>query len=163
MRAKGLRLNPDKTEILHMGGPGVSRLRNSISSGGVTLPTKSEVHSLGICLHLDLIMETQVASVVQAAHFHLWRIAQLHPYLDVGALTLLIHALVISRIDLRLLHCSLRGATLQTDVETSTGPEVGSQINNCGEEISAHLPHSDCPSLITGLFPHRIQGYDDNI
>ena len=44
-------------------------------------------------------MEIQVASVVRVAHFHLWRITQLRPYLDAGAHTTLIHALVISRID----------------------------------------------------------------
>ena len=44
-------------------------------------------------------METQVTSVVRAAHFHLWRFAQLCPYLDMGALTMLAHALIISRID----------------------------------------------------------------
>ena len=49
---------------------------------------------MGICLDPNPTMETQVA-----AHFHLRRIAQLHPYLDVGALMTLIYALVISRID----------------------------------------------------------------
>ena len=44
-------------------------------------------------------METQVASVVRSANYHLWRIAQLRPYLDVGALTTLVHGLVISRLD----------------------------------------------------------------
>ena len=58
MRAKGPRLNPDKTEILCMGGPSVIGLGNSLSFGGVTLPTKSEVRNLGICLDLDLTMET---------------------------------------------------------------------------------------------------------
>ena len=99
MRANRLRLNPDKTEILHVGSPGISGLGNSLSFGGVTCLTKSEVRSLDICLDLDLTIETQVASVVWAAHFHLRRIAQLRSYLDVGALMTLIHALVISRID----------------------------------------------------------------
>ena len=99
MRANGLRPNLDKTEILHVGGPGTSGLGNSLSFGGVTFPMKNEVCSLGICLDSDHTMETQVASVVWTAHFHLRRIAQLRPYLDVGALTKLIHALVISRID----------------------------------------------------------------
>ena len=49
-----------------------------------------------------LTMETQVASVVRSAYFHLWWIAQLQPYLDGGALTTLVHALVISRLD----HCN---------------------------------------------------------
>ena len=54
MRANGLRMNLDKMEILSIGGPSVSGLGNSLSFGGVILPTKSEVCSLGICLALDL-------------------------------------------------------------------------------------------------------------
>ena len=55
-------------------------------------------------VHLDptLTMETQVVSVVHTAFFHLWRIARLRPYLDMGVLTTLVHALVISRLD----HCN---------------------------------------------------------
>ena len=62
----------------------------------------SEVHSLEIHLDPALIMETQVASVVHSANYHLWQIAQLQPYLDGGALTTLVHALVISRLN----HCN---------------------------------------------------------
>ena len=47
-------------------------------------------------------METQVASVVHSAYYHLWQIAELRPYLDGGALTTLVHALIISRLD----HCN---------------------------------------------------------
>ena len=49
-------------------------------------------------------METHVASVARSAYFRLWRIAQLRPYLDGGALTTVVHALVISRLD----HCNAR-------------------------------------------------------
>ena len=46
-----------------------------------------------------LTTETQVASVVHTAYFHLQRIAQLNSYLDVGALTTLVHEFVVSRLD----------------------------------------------------------------
>ena len=65
----------------------------------MTLTTKSEFHSLGVHLEPALTMDTQVSAVVHSTHFHLWQIAQLHPYLDVGALTTLAQALVISRLD----------------------------------------------------------------
>ena len=84
-----------------MCGPSIGGLGNS-SFGEVTLTAKSEVRSLGVHLDLVLTMETQVASVVCSAYFHLWWIAQLRPYLDVGALTTLVHALVISTLD----HCN---------------------------------------------------------
>ena len=52
--------------------------------GCVTLTAKSEVRSLGVHLDPVLTMETQLVSVVPSAYLHLWRIAQLCPYLDVG-------------------------------------------------------------------------------
>ena len=54
---------------------------------------------MGIHLDPTLTMEMQVASIVSTAFFHLWRIAQLRLYLDTGALTNLVHVLVISRLD----------------------------------------------------------------
>ena len=63
----------------------------------------SGVRSLGVHLDPALTMETQVASVVHTAFFHLWQIPRLQPYLDTGALTTLVHALVISRLD----HCNV--------------------------------------------------------
>ena len=77
MQENELRLNPDKTEILRLGAPTVGGSGDSLSFGGVTLAAKSGVHSLGIHLDPALTMETQVASVVRSAFFHLWRIAQL--------------------------------------------------------------------------------------
>ena len=70
---------------------------------GETLTTKSVVHSLGVHLDPALTMEFQVASVVCTAHLHLWWIAQLCSYLDAGAFTTLVHALLISRLD----YCSV--------------------------------------------------------
>ena len=93
--------NLDKPEVPRVGGPTISGLGNSLSfwCGGVTLTTKSEVCSLGIDMDPALTMEMQVASVVHSAYFHLWQIAQLCLYLNVGALTTLVHALVILRLD----------------------------------------------------------------
>ena len=97
MQSNGLRLNPEKTEVLRVGDPSISGIGNSLSFGGTTLAAKSEVRSLGVHLDPALTMETQVASVARSAYFHLWR-----PYLDGGALTTLVHALIILRLD----HCN---------------------------------------------------------
>ena len=67
--------------------------------GGLTLNTKSEIRSLSVHLDLVLTMETQVSSVICSAHFQLWQITQLNPHLDVRALTTLVHALLVSRLD----------------------------------------------------------------
>ena len=74
MQENGLRVNPDKMDVLRVGGPSIGGLGKSLSFGGVTLTAKSEVRSLGVHLDPALTMETQVASVVRSAYFHLWQI-----------------------------------------------------------------------------------------
>ena len=61
IQVNGLRLNPDKTEVLRVGGPNIGGLGNSLSFGRVTLTAKREVRSLGVHLDPALTMETQVA------------------------------------------------------------------------------------------------------
>ena len=97
MQENRLRLNPDKTEVLSVGTPPISGLGSPLSFGGATLTTKSVVCSLGVHLDPALTRESQVVSVVRTAHLHLWQIAQLCSYLDVGALTTLVHTLIVSR------------------------------------------------------------------
>ena len=99
MHLNGLRLNLDKMEVLRVGGPDVSGLGNSLSFWGVALTTKSLFCSLGVHLDPALTMETQVASVVRTAYFHLRRIAQVCSHLDGGSLTTLVHHLAVSRLD----------------------------------------------------------------
>ena len=83
----------------------IGGLGNSLSFGGLTLTTKSEVRSLGIHLNPALTMETQVASLVCSVYFHLWRIVRLRPFLDVRAPTTLVHVLVNHTISPKKLAC----------------------------------------------------------
>ena len=71
MQENGLRLNPDKTEVLRVGAPVAGGLGDSLTFGGATVATKNGVCSLGIYLDPTLTMETQVASVAHTAFFHL--------------------------------------------------------------------------------------------
>ena len=54
---------------------------------------------LGILLDAALSVDSQIATVVCTAYFHLRQIGQLCPYLDIGSLTMPAHALVVSRLD----------------------------------------------------------------
>ena len=71
MQENGLRLNPDKTEVLRVGTPPISSFGSSLSFWGVTHPTKSVVCSMGVHLDPVLTMDYQVVSVVRTAHLHL--------------------------------------------------------------------------------------------
>ena len=90
---------PRQDRVLRVGGPNVSGLGNSLSFQGVTLTTKNLFHILGVHLDPVLTMETQVAPVIRTSYFHLRWIAQLCSYLYVGALTTLVHALIVLRLD----------------------------------------------------------------
>ena len=129
---------------------------DSLSFGGTTLATKSEVRSLGIHLDPAFTMETQVVSVARSAYFHLWRIAQLRPYLDGESLTTLVHALVISRLD----HCSALYVGLPLRLMRKLQMV---QTSKWGEKTPAYLPHSGSPTLAAYSLPHRLQSVNDDV
>ena len=63
MRANKLRLNPDKTEVLLVGGSSDQIVGVQPVLDGVALHLKEQAHSLGALLELSLSLEAQVASV----------------------------------------------------------------------------------------------------
>ena len=63
MAANGLRLNPDKTEVLFWGDRVQAGVGDSLVLNGVTVPLKDQVRSLGVILDSQLSMEAQVNSV----------------------------------------------------------------------------------------------------
>ena len=89
--------------------------------------------------------------MVRSTHLHLQQIAQLRSCLDVGLPTTLVHALVVSRLELQ---CFLHEAAFETDAEVTNGPEHSRQIINWGEKTPAYFPHSGGLTLITHLLPH---------
>ncbi|KAF7239784.1 Solute carrier family 2, facilitated glucose transporter member 11 [Varanus komodoensis] len=97
MRANKLKLNPDKTGVLLVGGSS-SRVGDlDLVLNGVALPLKDRVHSLGVLLDLELSLEAQVTAVVRSAFLQLWLIHQLH--LENDCLATVTHALVTSQLD----------------------------------------------------------------
>ncbi|KAF7254400.1 hypothetical protein EYD10_00419 [Varanus komodoensis] len=96
MRANKLKLNPDKTEVLLVGGSGFGEGDLNLVLNGVALPLRDKVRSLGVLLDPELSLEAQVTSVVRSAFFQLWLIHQLHPYLGNDCLVTVTHALVTS-------------------------------------------------------------------
>uniref|UniRef100_A0A670IW23 Reverse transcriptase domain-containing protein n=1 Tax=Podarcis muralis TaxID=64176 RepID=A0A670IW23_PODMU len=99
MAANGLKLNPDKTEVLFWGDRGRAGVEDSLVLNGVTVPLKDQVRSLGVILDSQLSMEAQVNSVSRAAVYQLHLVCRLRPYLPADCLARVVHALVISRLD----------------------------------------------------------------
>ncbi|KAF7235618.1 Endothelin-converting enzyme-like 1 [Varanus komodoensis] len=93
------RLNPDKTEVLLVGGSGFGEGELNLVLNGVALPLRDKVHSLGVLLDLELSLEAQVTAVARSAFLQLQLIHQLRPYLEDDCLATLTHALVTSRLD----------------------------------------------------------------
>ncbi|KAF7253392.1 ERI1 exoribonuclease 3 [Varanus komodoensis] len=99
MRANKLKLNPDKTEVLLVGGLGFGEGGFDLVLNGATLPLRDKVCSLGVLLDPELSLEAQVTAVARNAFLQLRLINQLRPYLEYDCLATVIHALVTSRLD----------------------------------------------------------------
>ncbi|KAF7246206.1 NIPA-like protein 2 [Varanus komodoensis] len=99
MRANKVKLNPDKTEVLLVGGLGFGEVELNLVLNGVALPLRDKVRSLGVLLDPELSLEAQVTVVARSAFFQLRLIHQLCPYLEYDCLVTVTHALVTSRLD----------------------------------------------------------------
>ncbi|KAF7235564.1 Cytosolic carboxypeptidase 4, partial [Varanus komodoensis] len=99
MRANKLKLNPDKTEVLLVGGSGFGEGELNLVLNGVALPLRDKVRSLGVLLDPELSLEAQVTAVARSAFLQLRLIHQLRPYLENDCLATVTHALVTSRPD----------------------------------------------------------------
>ncbi|KAF7243157.1 Ephrin type-A receptor 4 [Varanus komodoensis] len=94
-----LKLNPDKTEVLLVGGSGFGEGELNLVLNGVALPLRDKVRSLGVLLDPELSLEAQVTAVARSAFLQLRLIHQLRPYLENDCLATVTHALVTSRLD----------------------------------------------------------------
>ncbi|KAF7245513.1 putative RNA-directed DNA polymerase from transposon BS [Varanus komodoensis] len=99
MRANKLKLSPDKTEVLLVGGSGFGEGELNLVLNGVALPLRDRVRSLGVLLDPELSLEAQVTAVARSAFLQLRLIHQLRPYLEYNCLATVTHALVTSRLD----------------------------------------------------------------
>ncbi|KAF7238201.1 putative RNA-directed DNA polymerase from transposon BS [Varanus komodoensis] len=115
MRANKLKLNPDKTEVLLVGGSGFGEGGFDLVLNGATLPLRDKVHSLGVLLDPELSLEAQVTAVARSAFLQLRLINQLRPYLEYDCLVTVTHALVTSHLDFcNVLYVGLPLKTVQT-------------------------------------------------
>uniref|UniRef100_A0A6I8PB27 RNA-directed DNA polymerase n=1 Tax=Ornithorhynchus anatinus TaxID=9258 RepID=A0A6I8PB27_ORNAN len=101
MSARHLKLNMSKTELLIF-PPKPGPLPDfSITVGGTTVLPVSRARDLGVILDSSLSFTPRVLSVTETCRFHLYDIAEIRPFLSTQTATLLLRALVISRLDYR--------------------------------------------------------------
>ncbi|KAF7249234.1 1-phosphatidylinositol 4,5-bisphosphate phosphodiesterase beta-1 [Varanus komodoensis] len=99
MRANKLKLNPDKMEVLLVGGLGSGVGALDIVLDGAALALKDRVCRLGVLLNPELSLEAQVTDVVRSTFLQLQLSHQLRPYLEDDCLATVTHALVTSQLD----------------------------------------------------------------
>ena len=96
-----LKLNKDKTEIIHFSKKSMENLFGNISlsfGSSVVQPVK-KVKNLGCWLDNTLSMDTHTQAIVRLCYFQLRKIQHIRQYISDGALRTIIHSLVISKLD----------------------------------------------------------------
>jgi len=103
MTANRLKLNDAKTEVMLLGTKEqrkkVTDLTLNLGDASITFQQTSSVRNLGVSFDSDLSMKTHVTKMCQAAHYHLRNIGRVRKLLKPETCEILIHSLVISRID----------------------------------------------------------------
>jgi len=98
----GLQLNPDKSEVLHMGTANqlqaVSSL-TSVSVAGVDLPIANSMKVLGVTLDHRLTFDDHVSVVARSCNYHVQVICYVRQLLTVDLAQTLACSLILSRID----------------------------------------------------------------
>ncbi|KAF7235490.1 Vomeronasal type-2 receptor 26 [Varanus komodoensis] len=94
MRANKLKLNPDKMEVLLVGGSGLGMGYLGLVLNGVALPLRDKVRNLGVLLDPELSLEAQVTAMARSAFLQLRLIHQLRPFLENDCLATVSHALI---------------------------------------------------------------------
>ena len=98
--ANDLKLNGDKTEVLHI----TSRFRNSSSLPCVQICNSSiepveSARNLGVIVQNDLKMDLFVNNICRSASFALYRFGQIRKFLDKPCTEMLVHAFITCRLD----------------------------------------------------------------
>ncbi len=115
MRSNWLKLNDEKTEIMVFASKlNLPNLRDTtLKIGSTEVPCTSKVKNLGILEDPSLSMDSQVTAVCKSAFFQLRNISRIRRYLTTDAVKILVHSLVMSRLDYgNALYCGLSKSNL---------------------------------------------------
>ena len=100
MVLNGLKLNQDKTELVHIS----SRYRQCpvvdyVQVGDERISLSVSARNLGVYFDQHVKMDKHVKKVCQACHYHLWNIGKIRKNLSQGTSEILIHAYITSKLD----------------------------------------------------------------
>ena len=96
-----LQLNDDKTEVLVITTPSSASklILTDVVIGDSILQPTAIARNIRVMFNSELSMKSQVSKLCQVAYFHLHRIRSIRDCLTQHATELLVHSLVISRLD----------------------------------------------------------------
>ena len=98
--SNGMKLNDDKTEILHFTNKFTMCPQiDSVFLGSSTIATVETARNLGVTMDRFLTMSKHVSNICKAACFALRKIGTLRQFLSQAATENLVHALIMPRID----------------------------------------------------------------
>ena len=98
--ANDLKLNEDKTEVIHI----TSRFRNSshlspVEIANVPIQPVKSARNLGVIFESDLKMNDYVNNICRSASFALYKIGRIRNFLNQKSTEILIHTFITSRLD----------------------------------------------------------------
>ena len=101
MSDHNLLLNESKTEAIIISAPNRKHLQDvsCVSVCGCNIVPSPTIRNLGIMIDCELTMSSQVSRMCKAAYYHLYAISKIRHCLTTEACKIIVHALVISRLD----------------------------------------------------------------
>ena len=99
MASYHLKLNLNKTELRHIPHRTSPLPELSVTVDGTTVTASRSARDLGVVLDDQLDFKEQVAATSRSCRFLLCNIRRIRPYLTTYFTQLLVHAMVISRLD----------------------------------------------------------------
>ena len=95
-----LSLNAPKSDFLDITSSRRAGSVSQITVDGVGIPSSDSVRDLGVYFDNHMDMRAHIKSVCKAANFNLYKIGRIRKFLDRSSVERLVHALVISKLDM---------------------------------------------------------------
>ena len=155
-----LALNDKKTEAIRITTMSTCHPRPAvIHVGALAVQSKPHVRDIGIVLDDTMTMAKHVSHTCRTAYYHLHNIASIRRSLTTSACKIIVHSLVISRLDFG--NATLYGisdALLHILQVLSMGPaELCCTVDNRNPQKGAHFTSPVRSALVTHSPAHQIQ------